>query len=227
MGTKFWKSSSVDGVEVETRLLEKVAPADDAWRAISYIARADGSDAEASEEGMVDVLGTDHDVPAAKECFGCHAGTSARILGFSAVQLADLDRWSRSGVLTVPFDGPLMIPGNERTQQALGYLHANCAHCHNQRRPKRTGKRCWDPKAAFDRSLRTDQLERLEQTPVYRTAVGEIISPGIPDDSALFTRMQESALFRPRMPPLATELRDERGMTVIRTWVEGLRTTGR
>src|SRR5690606_28614221 len=121
---------------VETRLLEKVGPAPEAWLAMAYVRRPDGSDAIATPEGAVDALGTPHDVPARRQCMGCHGGTPSRVLGFSAIQLAHEERregeWSldelvRAGKLRGA--KPVAeVPGDARTQRVLGYLHANCGH---------------------------------------------------------------------------------------------------
>ena len=136
--------------------------------------------------------------------------------GFSAVQLGPaLKRFG--DVLTKPVEGRLELPGDKIAQRALGYLHANCSHCHNQRRPARKGARCWDPRSSFDLSLYTGQLERVESTSAYRAVV---------EGADLVSRMEGHGLFRPRMPPLATEVRDDKALELIRLWsrsVPGLR----
>jgi hypothetical protein len=47
-------------------------------------------------------------VPSRNDCLACHEGPAVPVLGYSAVQL----------------EAPPLPP-------ALGYLHANCGHCHN------------------------------------------------------------------------------------------------
>jgi hypothetical protein len=88
-GTKFWKEFARDGRRIETRLLAKLGPAPGDWVGASYVWLADGSDAVLTPEGESDANGTNHDVPSAAQCFGCHGGASSRILGFSAIQLSD------------------------------------------------------------------------------------------------------------------------------------------
>ena len=82
-------------------------------------------------------------MPSAADCGGCHGGRKSHVLGFSAVQLAKpglplaLDDLVSEGRLTrAPASLPA-IPGNEVERAALGYLHANCGHCHNSARPPR------------------------------------------------------------------------------------------
>src|SRR6185503_7517422 len=116
------------------------------------------------------------------------------VLGFSAVQLArptepdepaslNLDELVRLGLLSrAPASSP-RVPGSETEQAALGYLHANCSHCHNTSRPNRSGSRCFDPESGVDFSLRADGAPAVSETSAYRTAVYGCIEPGRPGDS--------------------------------------------
>src|SRR5512139_401839 len=70
-GTTAWKEFSRDGKRLETRMLQK-GPTRDDWLMISYAWREDGSDADAVPEGKKGVQGTDHDIPAAVDCYDCH-----------------------------------------------------------------------------------------------------------------------------------------------------------
>jgi len=87
-----------------------------------------------AEFGQDDVLGTNHDVPSQRTCAECHDGEPGRALGFSTVQLSCASPLS----VAVPGTGESttavlsrLIAAAER--DALGYLHANCGHCHNPR----------------------------------------------------------------------------------------------
>lgn len=157
VGTKFWKEFTRDGVRVETRMLLKTGEADDAWVGASYVWR-DGDDR--SLEGMINARGTEHDVPAADRCFGCHGGRRSRVLGFSAVQLDNGGTPALSelsAMLAVQPQRSFRVPGNEVERAALGYLFANCSHCHNQDRPV-AEPRCFDPDNRIDFSLEASQL---------------------------------------------------------------------
>jgi hypothetical protein len=74
-------------------------------------------------------------VPSRTDCLACHEGAPVPILGFSALQLAaDLSRFSK--VLKNLSGGAPRIPvASPETRAALGYLHANCGHCHNDSGP--------------------------------------------------------------------------------------------
>jgi hypothetical protein len=116
------------------------------------------------------------------------------------------------------------VPGDERTRRVLGYLHANCGHCHNQHRPPElAGGRCYDPRRTFDLSLRVADLGAVEDTPVFRTAVGRVITPGDPEKSAVFRRARgDLAFFQARMPPLAAERLDPTLLPLLDAWIRDL-----
>jgi hypothetical protein len=224
VGTRFWKEFVRDGVRVETRLLAKVGEADEDWVAVAYQWNEAGDDAVQVPDGVIDASGTEHDIPAAGDCFGCHGGHPSRVLGFQALQLSEEDLSSifEAGHLSEPVS-VAQIPGEPEVQEALGYLHGNCGHCHNQERPATDGPRCYDPDNELDFLLRVGQLGSPEQTPTYRSAVGEVIQPGDPEHSALVRRI---SLRRggddPSMPPLGTEVVDTDGVQIIERWIRGL-----
>jgi hypothetical protein len=227
-GTKFWKEFTRDGIRVETRFLHKVGPEAGDWIGVSYVWSRDGRDAFATPEGLENALGTPHDVPPARNCMGCHGGAPGRVLGFGAIQLAheasgnemSLHRLVGENRLTKLPPSALRVPGDARTQQALGYLHANCSHCHNQHRPPTAGPRCFDPREDFDLSLRVDRLSTLEATPVYATAVGTLITPGDADGSSLFQRFDSDSPLRPRMPALGTKTIDGTAAQLLHGWIQ-------
>ncbi len=225
--TKLWKEFSRGGRRLETRLLHKTGPSASDWTALAYVWNAEGSDAIAAPMGASNVLGTDHDVPSAAECMGCHGGRKSRVLGLSAVQLGlvsdpgsglskDLE-----GLFThalAKFD----FPGTEREEAALGYLHANCAHCHNQGRPPGDGPRCYDPEKTFDLSVTLAALSGQAEFPAQVTTQPNWLAAGEPDESLLLQRMTQASVFRPRMPSLGTEHWDEAGSALVRRWIAAM-----
>ncbi|WP_437324524.1 hypothetical protein [Sorangium sp. So ce381] len=102
------------------------------------------------------------------------------------------------------------------------WLHANCSHCHNRSRPKSDGARCYDPERRFDFTLRVGELASVESTATYRTAIGPVIDPGDPDGSDVVERARRRDPDWPSMPPLGTEIVDEAGLDVLRTWIRNL-----
>jgi hypothetical protein len=223
-GTKLWKTFIRDRVRVETRLLQKLPGG---WTAAAYIYEDDGSDAQLTAAGAENVLGTEHDVPAASQCPACHRGRESFVLGFSAIQLAHeaespdeltLRRLVEAGLLSEPPSREPHIPGTATQRSALAYLHANCGHCHNSARPDRAEERCFDPENDLDFWLRVDSLSSPQQTPTYRSGrENDCIDPGDPQSSQMLRRMSRRA--GGQMPPLATERVDERAVSLLQRWI--------
>jgi hypothetical protein len=227
VGTKLWKEFTRDGIRVETRLLHKIGPAEDDWIGVAYLWADDQHDAFATPYGAIDAQSTRHNVPAASECRACHASTRSFVLGVSAIQLGraaeasdlTLSTLSEQGLLSdPPADAVLALPGNATEQAALGYLHANCANCHNQARPAASGARCFDPESELDFRLSVHALGTLEATATYRT-MGANVRAGRPDKSRLIELVSGRGFFR-QMPPLGSDQVDHEGLLLLRRWVE-------
>jgi hypothetical protein len=227
-GTKLWKEFARDGKALETRFMQKVGDRPEDWLAVSYIWDGAGKKALATPAGAKDVLGTSHDVPSSQDCFGCHNGTESRVLGVSAIQLPatapagelSLAMLTDTERLTAPPAAAPVIPGDADARAMLGYLHANCAHCHNQQRPPAGALRCWDPRKKFDLSLRTDALASLADTPVYKTALEKMVVAGKPEKSPLYKRTRgDLRFFQSRMPSLGTETLDPAVLGMMERWI--------
>ncbi len=226
IGTKVWKEFVQGGVRVETRLLARQSSG---WTGVAYLWKSSGDDAMAAPYGAIDALDTSHDVPAANECAACHGGRSSHVLGFSALQLAqpaappavDLDQLASLGLLThAPTEEP-QVPGSETDQAALGYLHANCSHCHNAARPPRSGARCFDPDSDIDFTLSAAPAAAVTDTAALRTGRGASFEAGDPDGSRLLELMSKRGRFE-QMPPLASEQVDTDAVALLRRWIETL-----
>jgi hypothetical protein len=241
IGTRAWKQFSLDGVLLETRLIERYGPdPEDYWMG-AFVWNQDQSDARFVEQGQADVLGTLHDAPAQDRCPACHNGEPGRLLGFSALQLGSAEAatpaqpeadWTLSGLwqerrLSAPprEASRFTPPGDATTASALGYLHANCGHCHNPR-----GSSWPDTQMV----LRLDaESPSLEETRLFRSVVGQAlqyyradpgtlrVAPGDPAASALLQRMQVRGP-KEQMPPLATEEIDAQGLEIVRRWIASL-----
>jgi hypothetical protein len=223
VGTTFWKEFTKDGVRVETRVLSRVSGDEffGGWSAQAYVWNDD--DAIASPEGLENASGTTHDVPTAGQCIGCHNGTASRVLGFSAVQLAfdseliDLDDLRNEGALSNDVD--VTFPGDDLDHRALGYLHANCAHCHNQQRPEGVeGFRCFDPQNPIDMVLATS-LASVDDSPLIRDFGDTPFMQGqFGGEPALLILLREK-----EMPALGSEQVDEEGVALLAEWLERFR----
>jgi hypothetical protein len=232
IGTKFFKEFSLDGKKLETRLVEKYGPGPDDYWLGAFVWNAEQTDAVFMENGQADLLGTTHDAPAQKQCWSCHLGEPGRGLGFSALQLAGagdgmrLEALIRADLLTnPPATTDFHPPGDTLVARTLGYLHANCGHCHNQNGTS------W-PDTQMDLRLKVGDFTP-QMTGAYQTAVGQPtksyrnpayttrVVPHDPAMSALYFRMSQRGT-RDQMPPLATEITDPMGLDLVKMWIESL-----
>jgi hypothetical protein len=221
VGTRAWKEFRVGDVLVETRLLEKLESGE--WLRVAYVWNEEGTDAIAVPDGESDAGGTAHDVPSSADCFSCHRGARDTLIGVSAIQLTSGSLTALMPRLSVPPAAEPLVPGEGDTRAALGYLHGNCGHCHNDDYP-----------LARFRTMRLNMPYGIavpEDAPVYRTAMGAmanhdigdtttIIVPSEPDRSQLYVRMGLRDMNQ--MPPLGTEIADESARAAIRSWIAGL-----
>jgi len=238
VGTKFWKEfDAPDGRKLETRLIERIddTGSDDLdYRTISFVWLEDETEAVAAPDGAEDVRGTDHDVPSATRCRTCHTGEPGFGLGFSALQLSGAGEGVRladlraEGRLSTPV-ADYEVPGDPATQAALGYLHANCGHCHNPNGAAR-------PDVDMTLQLGLDALAP-EATTTWQATIGVPltrfshvgysvrIDPGSPDTSAIVYRMSiRDGASEPsdQMPPIATEHPDDAGIEAVRAWIAAI-----
>ena len=233
VGTKFFKEFVQDGIPVEIRLIERYGNGpDDVWVG-AFVWNADGSDAVFALEGAENIRGTQHDAPAAKLCGSCHRGDAGRILGFSALQLSHdeagltLSRLQQSGRLSHPPPAGTVysVPGDATTAAALGYLHANCGHCHNSMGTS------WPDTGLVLRLKVGDRA--AETSDIWTSVVGKPLDhwhrpsyttrvvAGMPEMSGLVARTKIRGT-NDQMPPLATEVVDPVGVALITAWVTAI-----
>jgi hypothetical protein len=222
VGTKLWKEFEKQGHVIETRYMAKFGPSESDWLFIAYHWNAEQTDATAVPDGVVDANGSTHDIPSTVTCKECHNSQPMAALGFSALQLSNagpgltLDALAASGRLTTPPTGPLTIPGDPTSIQALGYLHGNCGGCHNDRAPHNFGVP--ETKVVFWQSA--GQLGSLEQTTTYINLVTNTQGDLTRLQHGL-TRMKQRDPFV-QMPPLGTEVVDTEGVALIEAWLSQL-----
>ncbi|HEX3695456.1 MAG TPA: hypothetical protein VH374_08695 [Polyangia bacterium] len=233
VGTKLFKEFSLGGVLLETRLVERYgAGPEDYWFG-AFVWNADQTDAVFAVDGQQNINGTMHDAPSQMSCGACHRGDLGRVLGFSAIQLSRPDNeptlkgLATAGLLTNPpppgVDYPVL--GDDVSVAALGYLHANCGHCHNMNGTSWPDTQMVLRLTVADRDLRSSGLYEsiVGQTLQYFRGGGVTmrVSPGDPDNSAVMVRMQ-SRTEKIQMPPLATEIVDPDGVAAVRAWITSL-----
>lgn len=247
-GTRFWKEFSLHGRKVETRVLWKTGGR---WRYGSYVWNQEGTDAVlAPDEGVISAIevapGRRHTIPSRADCAACH-GPEDRggPLGFNALQLSPdrdpralhgeplqdgmitLDVLAREGRLrqsaaTAPV--PRIRTQDPATRAVLGYLAANCSHCHNG-----SGEiAALGPTIRYSDLLRDgDAVARaLLNAPTSWQLAGAtggstvLVDPGSPERSALFARMKSRSPSS-QMPPLGTVVRDQQALDAVAAWIAG------
>ncbi len=233
VGTQLFKEFARDGKRLETRLVERIAATGktevDYW-AGAFLWRDDESDADFVKDGASDVRGTTHDVPSAERCWTCHIGEPGHALGFSALQLShtlggvNLAMLRERGLVPATL-ADWTIPGDSATQKGVGWLHANCGHCHN------VNGTSWpdtDMVLRFGYGETDVTASKLWASTMgvrvrsYRNAGFDVrIEPGSPDASAVFHRLS-TRVDGGAMPPIATEVVDPTGTADVRAWIESL-----
>jgi hypothetical protein len=248
VGTRFWKEFSFNGEKVETRYLERRA--DGQWLYAAYAWSDDGREAQLvsvrGRRGAYPLAGgRSHTIPGVTDCKACHQGGPSEILGFGTLQLSSerdagaihaelqpephvdlaylVDRGLLVGLPKALRDAPPRIAAATATERAaLGYLHGNCGHCHNERgslqnialflrhRAETTGE---------------PALASTVAQPVRKPAPGQSpdavlrVKPGHPARSGLLQRVSSRSPAL-QMPPLGTELNDDEAVRLLYRWIE-------
>lgn len=257
-GAKLWKSFIAAELDestdpptptgnmllVETRLIERTGDGPSDYRFATYWwPTADAADATLMpyEEQLLNAGPTNHDIPNGYACERCHGASAERALGFSALQLnhdtspdwVNLETLVNEDLLTEPISLDIQIPApDQETQDALGYLHANCGNCHNDN----TGVPVENiPEPQLLLKVKVDDID-FEDTGFYQTAlnvpgtasahlgVEEFpyrVQGGSPDHSIAYHRMT-LRFIEDQMPPIGTEVTDPDGLALMQSWIETL-----
>lgn len=231
VGAQFFKEFSLDGKRLETRLVEHVSSTGDVYKDYwlgAFLWRDDESDADFVPDGAMNVRGTPHDVPNSTQCMTCHLGEPGRALGFSALQLSHdgfFDQLKEKGLLGALEPKPL--PGTPTERAGIGWLHANCGHCHN------VSGSAWPDTNMTLRIGFGEGDGDLRRTKMWQSTVGvntqKFSAPGITTRIAPSDPDASCVAYRPsvrgnaqQMPPLATELTDDAGVASVRAWISSL-----
>ncbi len=231
---------------IETRLL---IHAPEGWVGAAYVWNDDATEATLKVAGKTvpvdwtDAQGvprhTDYLVPNMNQCKYCHRGFGqTEPLGLRARQVNrtspsvdgspnQLAHWSALGILKgapAPEQAPRNAVWNDPAtgtleERALGYLDANCAHCHNS-------------KGLAGPTLLNFTLDQalIHRPGVYHrpTAAGNAsrgrnyaIVPGNPDASFLLTRLGSTHAFI-RMPQIGRTVVHDEGVELIKEWILSL-----
>ncbi|HEX4883308.1 MAG TPA: hypothetical protein VFX05_04145 [Casimicrobiaceae bacterium] len=245
-GTKLWKTFGF-GAPAETRLIERLP--DGTWRFAAYVWEADGRDATlAPADGAVIAVagapGGRHVVPSRQDCLACHEGASVPVLGFSALQLSpdrdplaphaeprgagdtDLATLAATGRLrnlppALLAQPPRIAARSGVERAALGYLHANCGHCHNDagalgRLDLSLGQRAVEAGGAA-RTL-ASLVGRDSRFRAAGSGGTQRIAASRDGQSVLALRMKTRNPLA-RMPPLGVQVVDDEGVALVERWI--------
>jgi uncharacterized repeat protein (TIGR03806 family) len=228
---------------LETRLL--VRDETGGVYGVCYKWRADGSDADLLATNLTEQISIQTATgvrtqiwyyPSRQECLTCHTANAGFVLGVKTRQLNrdlkypsgvtdnQLRAWNHAGLFDAKIsDADLkMFPtlaapddlSRSLEDRARSYLDANCAHCH---RPKGTVA-YFD--ARYDTPLARQGLVAGHVLIDERIDGARVIAPNDIWRSILFMRADTTEPFK--MPPLARNTIDERGMKLLREWIESL-----
>ena len=252
-GTRLWKEFGFGHRRVETRYME--LGADMQWRYATYVWATDGQDAVlAPERGAValsvpEAPGGRVAIPSRQDCLVCHENGNTPALGFGALQLSvapasvaargpapeadrlDLPRLLHSGrlhnALPAWFQrGPDIDAASPTERAVLGYLHANCGHCHNDTGPLASldlalAQSASPAGSSAARTLATLLRVRSRYTIPSTEPITQRIAPGNPAASTLLHRLR-STNPSARMPPLGVSRIDNDAAALVEDWIRNL-----
>ncbi len=220
---------------LETRFL--VRSAGGGAYGLTYRWRPDGSDADLIDDGSDESIALKTSAgerpqtwhyPGRRECLMCHTTAAGYVLGVSTRQLNRGDQLavlSRLGLFDRPIESGAVAglprlaaidePGAPLEHRVRSYLDSNCAHCH------RPGAVRAHFDATYEAASSSAGLVDAEVANPLGVAGARVIVAGEPARSIAARRVASTdpAI---RMPPLASNVVDERANSAIRDWITSL-----
>jgi uncharacterized repeat protein (TIGR03806 family) len=230
---------------LETRLL--MVQGGGSVYGVVYKWRADLSDAEllsadslSEDVSIANAAGEFHSqtwyYPSRKDCITCHNQHSGGVLGAKARQLNhdfrypsgvsdnELRVWNHLGLFARPLsdadigNSPRLAAADDATHtledRARSYLDANCSHCH------RPGGTVAGFDARYDTPLERQELVNGAVLLDQGIDRPRIISPH--DIWRSIAYMRINTVGDIRMPPIDRETIDERGVGLMRAWIDSM-----
>lgn len=246
-GTRLWKQFGYAN-PIETRLIERLA--DGSWRYAAYVWNEDGTDAVLAPESgykrypALAAPGGFYPIPSRDDCRACHEGGPVPVLGITALQLSPLrDRLAPNAERKTFYDVDLLdlvarglltnLPEEYRLRPpridaatpteraALGYLHANCGHCHNASGSLADLDFVLAQRARSSSEDMQDFYRSLVDVPsdFHLYGATQRVVPGDPSVSVLALRMRSRNPLA-QMPPLGTRTVDANALVLVERWIE-------
>lgn len=220
VGTRLWKTFSIGGVNVETRLIEKT---DDGWVGGVYL--WDGDDAYLTDGTRQDLLLADggYTVPSNESCSFCHEATPGEEwpLGPEPFQLGEAGLSAFAPLLSAdPGAVPEVAGETDELSIALrGALHGNCAFCHHpgglvESMSEVTIDLRYDAEST---GLVGERVNYYHDLTPYGPPSEYLVVPGEPDESVLLEMLENTD-----MPPVGVWREDTALTDAVRRWILGL-----
>ncbi|MEQ8786009.1 MAG: PQQ-dependent sugar dehydrogenase [Pirellulaceae bacterium] len=235
---------------IETRLLTlQIGPQGGEWVGYSYRWNGDQTDAVLVEREGLDETFTIRDesdpdgirqqkwrYPSRAECMACHTREARYVLGLTTLQMNKVHDYGqvRANQLTTlahleMFERPLgkspeefealpdpMDESQPLEARARAYLHANCSQCH-------VSNGGGNSKMKIDYLEKREAMEIFDVVPEHKGfGIDDVrlIAPGDPQRSLILQRIARRG--QGQMPPLGSHVVDERGVALLRQWIESL-----
>ena len=236
VGTVLMKYFYLQNQLIETRLF--MLQSDDAWRGYSYRWNDTRTEALLLDNALdEEVGGQNWHYPSRAECNQCHTAIAGFALGPELLQLNrdftgpvdgitanQIDRWQQMELFSTS------VPENLRNEsltdsrddnaelqsRARSYLHTNCSSCHRPGGPTPVDLDLRYRTALAD----TGACDTAPQAGDLGITDARIIAPGNPARSVLLQRI--NATDGTRMPPLARNVIDDEGVSLIESWINSL-----
>ena len=168
-----------------------------------------------------------HAIPSRFDCKNCHEHNETVIIGFDELRLngalaeqahTQLEQLAGRDVFSAPIpEQPLRIDSEDPKERAvLGYMHGNCAHCHNAS-PQAESRLDLSYQVALSNIVGRD-------TEGSGQAIGVRVVPGEPGQSVLFQALSGESEDEDlkTMPPVGVQLIDAEAVELFREWIEAL-----
>lgn len=227
---------------IETRLLIKK---EEGWVMANYKWNEDQTEATyTTDSHFVNVSleiesqarSVNYKIPSYDECFTCHNKYDEILpigpkpqninsdLTFKDGIKNQLKKWAEFGYLQSDYPSEISSVVNwedesqDLTLRVRSYLDINCAHCHSEK------GYCEYAPIRFEFN-KTEELSNMGVDVVHTFGIDEslshIISPGKPNESALFFRLS-STLDEYKMPIIGRGLQHQEGVALLERWINSL-----
>ena len=238
-GSVLVKHFRLNGSLVETRLFMRHPDGD--WAGYTYEWNAQQTNATLVTGGKTSTVGGQSwRFPSGNECLNCHTQAAGYVLGVEAAQLNHDFVYTSTGrtanelrtldhitMFTTPLGDPASQPvmpdptdtAAPLSQRARAYLHTNCSQCH---RPGGGTPSSMDLRYATSLSSTAACDAPPQGGDLGIGAAARIIAPGSPSNSVLVARANRRDASG--MPPVASNMVDSAGVTLLQQWITGLAT---